>query len=154
MRDSDDVPAHVRDAVRRVTDEMDELRTRRIRFRDTAAEHAAKRDRPEPPEPAEALREAALRRDAPVELVRLARAVREGRTSWQAIVSGDAGSLPEFIALRTRARNGINRILAEGLLHRGDLPERSQSADPPGHEHGCAGDDEGDLFTSVYDRRP
>lgn len=108
MRDHG-APDHIRESVRRVTDVIDDLRTARIRLGKAAEEHAAKHPRPERLEPAERLRQAAMRRDAPIELVRLARAVQDGRTTWQAVVSGQADTLPEVVAVQARARAGIAR---------------------------------------------
>jgi hypothetical protein len=53
--------------------------------------------------PADALREAAMAPGAPVELVYVARAVGDGRTSWQEIVEGRADHLPEVIGLHARS---------------------------------------------------
>lgn len=133
MRDHG-VPDHVRDGVRRVTDVIDDLRTARIRLGKAADEHAAKHPRPERPEPAARLRQAAMRRDAPIELVRLARAVQDGRTTWQAVVSGQADTLPEVIAVQARARAGLARL-------------REPEHDAPRRE-----DPDDDAFSSIYDR--
>lgn len=133
MRDHG-VPDHVREGVRRVTDTIDDLRTTRIRLGKAAEEHAARHPRPERPEPAARLRQAAMRRDAPIELVRLARAVQDGRTTWQAVVTGQADALPEVAAVQARARAGMARL-------REPKPETPRPADP-----------EDDAFTSIYDR--
>jgi len=130
------VPDHVRDGVRRVTDAIDDLRTARIRLGKAADELAAKHPRPERAEPAERLRQAAMRRDAPIELVRLARAVQDGRTTWQAVVSGQADTLPEVIAVQARARAGIARLMDK------ETPRPVAQAPEP--------DD--DAFSSIYDR--
>jgi hypothetical protein len=134
------VPDHVRDGLRRVTDVIDDLRTARIRLGKAAEEHAAKHPRPERAEPAERLRQAAMHRDAPIELVRLARAVQDGRTTWQAVVSGQADTVPEVMAVQARARQGIARLV--------DRP-REPEQEPPQAE-APAPDDDG--FTSIYDR--
>jgi hypothetical protein len=70
--------------------------------------------------PADALREAAMAPGAPIELVYVARAVRDGRTSWQEIVEGRADHLPEMIGLHARstlltarARHAAARSAAE-----------------------------------------
>ena len=148
------VPDHVRDGLRRVTDVIDELRTARIRLGKAADGHATKHPQPERAEPAERLRQAAMRRDAPVELVRLARAVQDGRTTWQAVVSGKADALPEVIAIQARARQGLARLVASGALERLRTPALDGDSEMSPEESSDCGapDSDDDTFSSIYDR--
>jgi hypothetical protein len=50
-------------------------------------------------------------RDAPADLVRVARAVREGRTTWEAIVSGRANAVPEVVAFQERTKTEPARLV-------------------------------------------
>ena len=81
-------------------------------------------------DPAERLRAAAQDRDAPADLVRVARAVREGRTTWQAIVDGAANSVPEVVAFQTRLKAKWARFVET-------LPDL-RPADPPRDDAGEA----------------
>ena len=146
MRDHG-APDHVRDGLRRVTDMIDELRTARIRLGKAAEEHAAKNPRVARADPAERLRAAAMSRDASIELVRLARAVQDGRTTWRAVVSGQANALPEVVAVQARAREGVARLVDSGALNR--LREPEQSARPV---HRAPDPEDDDGFSSIYDR--
>lgn len=125
-----DVPEYARAALRRVTDRVDELSTQTIRFRTVAQDLAAKfADRPRP-DPAEILRAAAEKRDAPIELVRVARAVRDGRTSWQEIVDGKASSVPEFVAYQTHMNQQVTALIESGEL-KVTLPEEPSAPPVP-----------------------
>lgn len=125
-----DVPDYAREAASRMTARLDELSTRTIRFRATA-EHLATTlaDHPRP-DPAEMLRTAAQDRTAPVELVRVARAVREGRTTWQEIVDGKASSVPEFAAYQRHTNDQVRRLIESGAL---DLTRREEPPPAPPH---------------------
>lgn len=118
-----DVPEYARAALLRITDQLDELRTQRIRLRAAAEELAAGVPAHPRPDPAETLRVAAQSRDAPVELIRVARAVRDGRTSWQEIVDGQASSVPEVAAFQEHMNSELARFIDSGAL-RDLLPPR------------------------------
>lgn len=106
-----DVPEHARAALSAITDRLDELRTQRIRFQAAAEKVTAELSARPRPDPAETLRAAAQDRDAPADLVRVARAVREGRTTWQAIVDGHANSVPEVAAFQARMKAELARFV-------------------------------------------
>lgn len=112
-----DVPDFAAPAMRRLNEQLSELRTRRIRLHQ-AAEEAAREaaDPDDQPDPVDRLRTAALARDAPIELVHVARAVREGRTSWEGIVAGEANAVPEVDAARARAQEHLQELIDSGAL--------------------------------------
>lgn len=124
-----EAPEYARAALRRVTDRVDDLTTQTIRFRAVADDAAARfADQPRP-DPAAMLRAAAQDRDAPVELVRVARAVREGRTSWQEIVDGKASSVPEFAAYKAHMDQQVMTLIESGALAP-SLPEEPPAPAP------------------------
>lgn len=124
-----DVPEYARAALRRITDRLDDLRTQRIRFSAAAAEVNASLSTQPRPDPAETLRAAAQDRGAPIELVRVARAVREGRTTWQAIVDGQASSVPEVAAYQAHMNSELERFVESGAL--ADLLRSAEQDNPP-----------------------
>lgn len=128
-----DVPEYARAALRRITDQLDELRTQRIRLRAAGEELAARLPARPRPDPAEKLRAAAQNRDTPVELIRVARAVREGRTSWQEIVDGQASSVPEVAAFQEHMNRELARFIDSGALR--DLLPTRQDGPPPDTAH-------------------
>lgn len=123
-----DVPDYARAQLRRLTDRLDNLRTHRIRFAAAAAEVTAKVSAH--PDPANTLRAAAMDRAAPVELVRVARAVREGRTTWQEIVDRRADSVPEVAAFQVHMNETMARLIASG-----ELPEVHPAEDTASAQH-------------------
>lgn len=74
---------------------------------------------------AETLEIAAQADDAPAELRSLARAVRDGRTSWAEIVAGESEDLPELQRMRDESQRRTAR-----LLERWGVPAAAPSSAP------------------------
>lgn len=123
-----DVPEYARAAVHAITSRLDELRTQRVRLGAAAEEAAARLGPRSRPAPEDVLRAAAQDRDAPADLVRVASAVRQGRTTWEAIVSGRANAVPEVVAFQERTKAELARLIE---VLPGLRPPSEQVENPP-----------------------
>jgi hypothetical protein len=110
---------HLRPAVRAFDEQLVELRTQRIRFgslpRPGGVDSGIEPARSLMAE-ASALRAAAESATAPVELIRIAKAVRMGRTTYAAVVAGAADHLPEVAAAKAAAREQFQGMVAAGTV--------------------------------------
>jgi hypothetical protein len=123
-----DVPEYARAALHSITAKLEELRTQRIRLGAAAEEVTARLGPRSRPAPEEVLWAAAQDRDAPADLVRVARAVRDGRTTWEAVVSGRANAVPEVVAFQERTRAELTRLVE---VLPGLLPADQPRSEPP-----------------------
>ena len=82
--------------------------------------------------------------------MRVARAVREGRTTWAEIVSGRANAVPEVVAFQERTRAELARLL-ETLPDLAGMPPKPTETPP--HEHGDDDEDDDEDFEVRWVRR-
>lgn len=116
------VPPHAEESLRGFEDALADLRTRRIRLERVEmpqVEGPTSRD----------LAHAAAQPGAPAELRSMARAVAEGRASWDDVLAGRVGAAPEVAALFDASRERFAALMERGRAEdeRREREERTEA---------------------------